>query len=348
MDIPTTNARLRPVMLGTLDARTTHRGEVRFPCIPAPLDHYLTRLQAFFAYLGKPLSAAELAELRPLVARNLDEGFRATANGQLVVTYETSVTPYLRKNLACRVAVTGPMDAAKYEHWRSAGDGGPLFGSHPDARVMALLAELGTPSSVPVLDVGAGTGRNALPLARRGHPVDAVELTLRFAEELQSMARREHLPVRVIADDFFQPGSSLRASYYRAIILSEVVSDFRGTKQLRQLFERAADCLSSNGYLLFNIFLAVGDYQPDALAREMAEVAWACLFTRDELNSALAGLPLTIVSDISVVEYEKSHLPSGAWPPTPWFESWASGQSIFPLGLGRSPMEMRWITMQRR
>jgi SAM-dependent methyltransferase len=289
-----------------------------------------------------------LAELRALLAKNLEEGFRATANGQLVISYETSVTPHLRKNLACRVAVTGPADTSKYEHWRQASHGQALFGSHPDARVLSLVAELGPAQSVPILDIGAGIGRNALPLARLGHAVEAIEVTPRFAQELRDTAQRENLPVSVIPQDFFDPCAPLSLGLYRAIILSEVVSDFRGTRQLRLLFERAASCLLPGGKLLFNIFLAAPAYRPDALARQMAEVAWSCLFTRDELHTALSGLPLTIVSDVAVVEYEKSHLPPDAWPPTPWFKSWASGQSIFPLGSDRSPMEMRWIAAERQ
>jgi 2-polyprenyl-3-methyl-5-hydroxy-6-metoxy-1,4-benzoquinol methylase len=60
-----------------------------------------------------------------------------------------------------------------YDGWLSTREG-PLFGTEPDARVWTLSGEVADPQAHPVLDVGAGTGRNALALARRGHPVDAV------------------------------------------------------------------------------------------------------------------------------------------------------------------------------
>jgi 2-polyprenyl-3-methyl-5-hydroxy-6-metoxy-1,4-benzoquinol methylase len=46
----------------------------------------------------------------------------------------------------------------------------PLFGKFPDAKLVDLAATLGPAARVPVLDVGAGTGRNTLPMARVGHP----------------------------------------------------------------------------------------------------------------------------------------------------------------------------------
>lgn len=39
----------------------------------------------------------------------------------------------------------------------------PLFGTEPDARVWALANEAADARTHPVLDIGAGTGRNALP-----------------------------------------------------------------------------------------------------------------------------------------------------------------------------------------
>ena len=90
-----------------------------------------------------------------------------------------------------------------------------------------------------MLDIGAGTGRNALALARRGHPVDVVEMTPKFADMIRLDAGRELLNVRVIQRDVFSRMDDLHRDY-QLILLSEVVSDFRTTAQLRALFELAA------------------------------------------------------------------------------------------------------------
>ena len=102
-----------------------------------------------------------------------------------------------------------------------------------------------------MLDIGAGTGRNTLALARRGHPVDAVEMTPKFADIIRAEAERQALNVRVIQRDVFATMDDLRSDY-RLIVLSEVVSDFRTTQQLRAMFELAARCLMPGGRLVFN------------------------------------------------------------------------------------------------
>ena len=86
----------------------------------------------------------------------------------------------------------------------------PVFGTEPDARVLALAGEAADPKAFRVLDVGAGTGRNALGLARRGYPVDAVELTPKFADIVRTEAARELLDVRVIQRDVFATLDDLR------------------------------------------------------------------------------------------------------------------------------------------
>jgi precorrin-6B methylase 2 len=66
----------------------------------------------------------------------------------------------------------------------------PLFGTEPDARVWSLAKAATDPADFPILDVGAGSGRNALPLARRGHPVDAVERFPTFAATIRQEGTR--------------------------------------------------------------------------------------------------------------------------------------------------------------
>jgi SAM-dependent methyltransferase len=232
-----------------------------------------------------------------------------------------------------------------YDYWVATRQP-PLFGTEPDARVWALAGEAADPSSHWVLDIGAGTGRNALALARRGHPVDAVEMTPKFADIIRAEAQREALSLRVIQRDVFASMNDLRWDY-RLIVLSEVVSDFRTTQQLRDMFELAARCLMPGGRLVFNAFLARPGYIPDEAARELGQQVYTTIFTRDELTSAAGLLPLALVADDSVYEYEKTHLPDGAWPPTSWYAGWVSGLDVFDVERETCPIEMRWLVYQK-
>ena len=112
-------------------------------------------------------------------------------------------------------------------------------------------------------------------------------------------------------------------------MLAEVVPDFRTTGELRDIFF-AADCLAPGERLVFNTFLARGDF-PDDAARELGQQLQRHDLTRDELATAASQLPVDLVSDDSAYDYEKAHLPDGAWPPTGWYDGWASGLDVFDL-----------------
>jgi hypothetical protein len=126
-----------------------------------------------------------------------------------------------------------------------------------------------------------------------------------------------------------------------------VVSDFRTTHDLRGMFELAADCLAPGGRLVFNTFVARPGYTPDGAARELGQQCNTMIFTRDEVAGAAAGLPLELIGDDSAYEYEKAHLPDGAWPPTGWFDGWASGLDVFDLQREQSPIELRWLVYRK-
>jgi cyclopropane fatty-acyl-phospholipid synthase-like methyltransferase len=197
-----------------------------------------------------------------------------------------------------------------------------------------------------VLDIGAGTGRNALALARLGHPVDAVELTPKFAEILSATAQQESLDIQVICKDVFEVGHELSHSY-DLMLLSEVVSDFRSIAQLRALFELAAQHLAPNGVLLFNAFLARSHYSADDAAREFSQQVFSYFFTPEDLSFARDSLPLVSVSDESVYDYEKTNLPVSAWPPTGWYPDWVSGLDVFDVPMPDNPIELRWLTFSK-
>jgi SAM-dependent methyltransferase len=221
----------------------------------------------------------------------------------------------------------------------------PLFGAHPDARLMDLAHTLAPPESITCLDVGAGTGRNTLALAREGFPTDALEPSATLADQLEAAIRRAGVSSRVIRADFLAGRLALPRKRYRLIMLSGVCPHLRDGEMLAHLFRRLAEVLEPGGVALLNAFLAVDGYSPDATVSQVSEVAWSRAFTREELAAAVAGLPLTLVSDEPVLAYERAHLPE--WPPTDWYEGWSDGRDVFELEEGESPIELRWLTYRR-
>ncbi|WP_373693119.1 class I SAM-dependent DNA methyltransferase [[Mycobacterium] holstebronense] len=331
----------KDAMVRRFYTRAQTSGEIRLPAVPSMLDEYVTMCSAVFAGLGKPFSDDELDRLREVLQGQLAEAYSHSLRSHIIISYNAPIGPTL--DYTVRAQWNSVADA--YAAWLDTRKP-PLFGTEPDARVWHLACEADDPAAHPVLEIGGGTGRNALALARRGHPVDVVEMTPKFAEMLTTDAAAESLDVRVIVRDVFEDADDLRDDY-QMMVLSEVLTDFRSTAELRSLFELAARCLAPGGRLVFNSFLAHDGYEPDSAAREFCQQVYSGLYTRNEMAEASAGLPLQLLSDESVHDYEKAHLPEGGWPPTSWYIEWISGQDAFRTTREDSPMELRWLIYQR-
>lgn len=332
---------LHEAMVRRLYRRSSAEGHIRVPAVPSLIDEYVQLCGNVCATLGVWYAAEQSAQLRTALEAELARGFKASPRSDILVSFHAPFGTAVN----FRVKAEWRSLDADYDEWVAVRPP-PLFGTEPDARVLALAAEATDPAACRVLDVGAGTGRNALALARRGHPVDAVEMAAKLADVMRSEAQNESLGVQVIQRDVFTAMESVHEEY-QLMVLSEVVPDFRTTHELRGVFELAADCLAPGGRLVFNTFLPREGYIPDDVAVELGQQCNTMIYTREQMTSAAAGLPLELVADDSAYEYEKAHLPHGAWPPTGWFEGWANGLDVFDVEREHSPIELRWLVYQK-
>jgi len=205
---------------------------------------------------------------------------------------------------------------------------------------MTLAASLGEAAEVSVLDIGAGIGRNSLPLAKRGHPVAAVVTNSEAAKQLQEMADSRHLSVRLFAGDFLDhPGVT---GDYRLAIAPEVLPHLRSPQAMTHFFAQSRRVLAPSGRLLVGAFLAQPGYSPKTEVRELAQACGCNFLTPSELQNILERVGWRLQSQESVVAYESCHLPAAAWPPSDRFLTWATGQELFP-GLVTPPVAFYWL-----
>ena len=311
--------------------RAVVAGQITVPAVPAMIDDYVKMCENVCAIAGAQQTAAERAGLKTWIATELARAYTASQRSNIVIAYHAPFGIGVNFRITSEWLTVG----SDYDTWVGTREG-PLFGTAADARVWSLAAEAADPASYRVLDIGAGTGR----------PVDAVEMSPKFAEIIRSEAERESLDVHVIEGDAFDTMDGVHSDY-QLIVASEVVPDFRTTQELRGVLELAADCLAPGGRLVFNAFLARQGYSPDNAALELGQQVNTMIFTRDEMASGTARLPLELVADDSAVEYEESNLPEGAWPPTDWFVGWANGLDLFDVNADESPIELRWLVFQK-
>jgi 2-polyprenyl-3-methyl-5-hydroxy-6-metoxy-1,4-benzoquinol methylase len=337
-------AALRPALLRIVNQRTTLSTTIEFPALPGLADIVVKKVVDLVEIYGREFSSNELALLRSQIVRAVNEGYESSSDARLVV----ELTAPHGKTVTYKLGIRHLTLEDRYKSLASVRPP-PLFGKLPDAMVTNTAATLGPAGAVRVLDVGAGTGRNAIALARRGHPVHAVEMVAQFAEEIRATARSENLPITVVEKDFLGPDVPLGAGAFQLAVIAEVLTHFRTPDDVRAAFQRFSELLAPGGVVVANVFVTRPSYKPEALAKQVGLMSWSSFFTPQDLASIMETLPFETIAEHPVLAYEKARIPPEDWPPTKWFETWANGQNAFDMEAGMSPpIELRWLVFRRR
>lgn len=124
---------------------------------------------------------------------------------------------------------------------------------------LALWRELAAAADGPVLDVGAGTGRVALDLARAGHEVVAVDRDAVLLEELRRRAAR--LPVRAVVAD--ARDLELGEAFALAIVPMQTVQLLGGAGARARFLDAARRHLRPGGTLAAALTAPLAPFEPD-------------------------------------------------------------------------------------
>lgn len=133
---------------------------------------------------------------------------------------------------------------------------------------LADVLEL-TPES-RVLDIMAGYGRHALPLAERGYHLTAVDISAEYCEEMSQAATASNLPVTVIPGDFIE-AQLPEGTYAAAYCLGNSFSFF-SRDVMREFLQKIAQQLQPGGRFVAHTQLLAESVLPNFQERNWMKV----------------------------------------------------------------------------
>ncbi len=139
------------------------------------------------------------------------------------------------------------------DFWRTFG---PLmFGeeqfNEAEAQVPRLIERLGLKPGDAVLDLGCGPGRHALPLARAGLEVTAIDTSAELLDQLRRSAALEQLEIEALQADMRD--FCLAEAYDAVLVMWTSFGYFEGEAEHEQVLQNIASSLRPGGLLLLDL-----------------------------------------------------------------------------------------------
>jgi len=118
--------------------------------------------------------------------------------------------------------------------------------SRGEAEIEATFPNLS--SGIAAVDLGAGFGMHAIPLARRGCSVVAVDTSSILLEELRSHAQA--LPVRAVEDDLLSFRRHLDSKTHLILCMGDTLTHLPEPQAVEKLFSLASESLRPGGMFI--------------------------------------------------------------------------------------------------
>ena len=176
---------------------------------------------------------------------------------------------------------------------------------------LSTWEELAASHGEPILELGAGTGRVALHLARRGYRVDAIDLVPELVTALGERAAAEGLPVAAHAGDVRK--LDVDAGAYALVIgATQLIQLLDGPAGRAAALEGIARALAPGGVAALGIVegrIEIGDGAPDILpdVREVDGYVHSSLplgIRTDDTQLVVHRLRQTVAPDGTLTEAE--------------------------------------------
>ncbi len=123
-----------------------------------------------------------------------------------------------------------------------------FFGSEPDRLVRDYISDI---CKLRILDIGAGQGRNCIPLARRGHAVTAIDISDVGMGQVRAAALHEGLDIRTWVGDF--RGFSPKAGLFDVVLVLGLIPAI-GRDGLKALQTKLGKWTAAGGRVLLTAF----------------------------------------------------------------------------------------------
>jgi SAM-dependent methyltransferase len=128
--------------------------------------------------------------------------------------------------------------------WMAGGAESALAAGHAELDALHLPARPGD----LVLDLGAGFGMHAIPLAQRGADVTAVDTSAELLDRLQELAHG--LPIRTINADLIEFLRAGRTTYAAIFCMGDTLTHLSSHEHVDELLQLAARTLAPSGLLV--------------------------------------------------------------------------------------------------
>jgi SAM-dependent methyltransferase len=204
-------------------------------------------------------------------------------------------------------------------------------GKDPDSKIIETVQQ-NLPQKADIADIGAGDGRNTIPLAKLGHNVDAFELSDEGREII--LTRADDLPnVKVSYDNItHQPFKKA----YDGVVMAHVTQHFNFL-DIYNTFKNISDGVKKGGVFIFDALVDKHDKVEGN--KKVDEFHGTCHFRKD----FLAGLADKTGFDIMDIEdYKEKASSRGDYYGPKW------GFVVDDVNDAVRDVKLKWFTLKKR